>query len=170
MLYEAGDSKTLTYKDKLYVADARGRHDMARAGRWLRGGDQFFKRPRVFSPRNPVRLKDDESKVIHLRVADDPGSAPAEGYTPEITLRVQASPGSDRDALRVSLNDVPLKTLIDLEDPTYAKDWVTFAVEPTLVKQGANRVEIARGSRSRREPILHDLQLWIKYRLTKHTP
>jgi len=112
-------------------------------------------------------LKSNEPRIVSLRISDDPSSAPAEGYTAEITLRIQASPGSGRDDLQVNLNDVPLRDTVSLQDPAYGKDWVAFAVDPALVRPGTHRVEIARGSGSRKEPILRDLQLWINYRSNK---
>ena len=164
LLFEAGDPQTLAYTDKMYVADARG---LTYGRYYLKDGERFFTRPETFSPLQPVHLKSDEPRVVDLRISDDPNSAPTAGYTAEITLRIQASPGSGRDDLRVKLNDVLLSETVSIQDPAYGPDWVAFAVEPALVTPGMHRVEIARGRGSRQEPILIDLQLWIKYRSNK---
>ena len=158
LLTEAGDPATLAHTDKMYVADARGQDY---AGYYLKGGKRFFTRPPSFSPKHPVRLETGKPQTVNLLVGDDVQSARAEGFAPRITLAIQASPGSGRDDLLVQFNGQTLA------DPLRRDTWVDYAVKAAAVKQGTNRIEIARGSGSTAEPILRDLQLRIKYKPAK---
>ena len=154
LLHEAGDPKVLSRKDKTYVAEARGRHG---AGQYLKDGDRFFTRPPTVSPSAPTTLEPNDSVAIQLQVGDDIASARRQGHAVRVTLRFQARPGNGKDDLAVRLNDVALKNV------GYDGDWVTYDVRPELVKRGPNRVVIALGPGARRNPVLRDLQLSVRY-------
>jgi len=153
LLREAGDPNLLAWKDKTYVAEARGRSG---AGRYLKNGDRFFTRPRTFSPAHPATLKPNESATISLVVGGDVASVDKKGDTVQVTLRIQASPGNGRDDLIVRFNDQVLK------NERHAGNWVAYDLRPVIVKKGPNRVVIARGTGARRDPVLRDLQLSIR--------
>lgn len=154
LLREAGDSNTLALKDKIYVADARGRSG---AERYLKNGDRFFTRPRTFSPAQPATLKPNESETINLVVGDDVASADAKGYTAQVTLRIQASPGSGQHDLIVRFNDRVL------QNERHDGNWVEYGLLPATVRKGPNRVVISHGLGAQRNLVLRDLQLSIQY-------
>ena len=155
LLTEAGDSDSLARKNKIYVTEARGRGG---ASRFLKDGDRFFTRPRTVSPSDPVTLTPNETATIPLLVGDDVQAVDEHGDTTQVTLRIQASPGSGRDDLIVRFNDHVLK------NERRAGNWVEYIVRPAIVKQGPNQVIIARGPGARRDPVLRDLQLAIRYK------
>ncbi len=160
LLSEAGDPEALAFTDKMYVADARGRGN---AQRDLKGGERFFTRPMTFSPENPITLEPGESATVDLLVGDDVTGAKDKGYTATVTLRIQASPGTDKDDLIVRLNDrVP-------SDGTRSGNWVEYELSPTIIMKGTNRIDISRGPGAELDPVLRDLQLWIRYEAHQST-
>jgi len=160
LLFEAGDPEALAFTDKMYVADARGRGN---AQRDLKGGERFFTRPMTFSPENPITLEPGESATVDLLVGDDVTGAKDKGYTATVTLRIRASPGTDKDDLIVRLNDRVLS------DGTRSGNWVEYELSPTIVMNGTNRIDISRDGRAKADPVLRDLQLWIRYEAHQST-
>ena len=158
LLHEVGDPAMLAHTDKMYVADARGQDY---ADYYLKEGKRFFTRPPSFSPKHTVRLETGKPQTVDLLVGDDLQSARADGFVPQITLAIQASPGSGHDDLVVQCNGQTLA------DPLRRDTWVNYPVKAAAVKQGTNRIEIARGSGSKADPILRDLQFRIKYKPDK---
>ena len=159
LLYELGDATKLAYMDKMYVPDARGLPDSA--SHWLKDGERFFTRPRVFSPRNHVTLKRDEPQRVSLLVGDDLRSAPANGFTPTIRLDIQAEGLTSSDDISVKFNN---KVLGDCE---LDKEWLQLPVSAKLVKSGTNNVELAIKDAIKTKIKLKDLQLWITYERNK---
>jgi len=154
LLFEAGDPQALAFTDKMYVGAARGR---ASARGCLKEGERFFTRPEPLSPEDPVTLKTGESATVRLLVGDDLPSAQARGYAPNVTLRIQAGPGSGKDDLVVRLNDAVLA------EESHTDGWVEYRPSPAIVRNGPNRIDISRGPGARQDPVLRDLQLWIRY-------
>ena len=154
LLSEAGDSDSLAGKNKIYVAEARGRGG---ASRYLKDGDRFFTRPRTVSPSDPVTLKHGDTATIPVQVGDDVRTTNEQGDAVEVTLRIQTSPGSERDDLIVDLNGHVLK------NGRRTDRFVEYDVPPAIVKKGPNQAVIARGSGARHDPVLRDLQLSIRY-------
>ena len=158
LLSELGDIETIKYTDKTYYPDPRGRDGMA-AGYWLKGGERFFTRPRVFTPKKPATLKRNEPQRINLLVGDDVSSAPANGFKViDLTLRIQAKDLTSSDDIVVKLNNKVLK------DCQLKDEMLHYGpIHPELVKLGKNLVEIALAGTAKAEPKLYDMSLTIKY-------
>ena len=153
LLNEAGSIDTLAFTDKLYVPDDLG-PQYARL--YLADGLRYVRRQTLFAPAEPEMLKGGQSREVELRVGDDVSAAAAQGYAANVTLRLQAD-GVPED-LQVEINGKPLAR-------TSSRDgWTEFAVEPSRVKLGVNRVTIRRGGAAAPGTVLKDLQLPITYR------
>jgi len=155
LLNEAGDPATLDGKDKVYVAEARG---FSAVNHYLKDGDRFVTRPRVFSPAEPATLKPDQSVMVRLQVGDDIATIEQTAEkTARATLRIQANPGNGADELAVRFNDHALS------NQHYTGDWIEYDVRSAIVNKGPNQIAIHRGAAARSDPVLRDLQLAIRY-------
>ena len=154
LLREAGDPQSLHRKDKIYLAEARGRSG---AGRYLREGDRYFTRPPTFSPSHPARLTPGETFTIHLLVGDDVAAVDKAGHPVRVVLRVQANPGGGQDELRLRFNHHVLR------HERRTGNWVEYNLQPSIVIKGLNKVILSRGLGAQRDPVLHDLQLSVHY-------
>ena len=159
LLYELGDPVTLAYMDKMYVPDARGLPDSA--SYWLKGGERFFTRPMVFSPRKLFPLEVGKPQTVSLLVGDDVKSARAKGFTPKVRLDVQAEGLTSSEDILVKLNNKLLK------DCQLRDGWLNYMVKPKLVKLGTNRIKLSLNDTTKTEIKLKDLQLWITYEQNK---
>ncbi len=159
VLYELGDAAKLAYMDKMYVPDPRGLPDSA--SYWLKGGERFFTRPGVFSPRNLFPLEAGKPQTVNLLVGDDVSSATAAGYTPKVRLDVQAEGLTSSEDILVRFNNKVL------EDCELDKEWLQLPVSAKLVKLGTNRIELSLNDAGKTEIKLKDLQLWITYEQNK---
>ena len=153
LLKEAGSIETLAFTDKLYVPDDLG---PGYARLYLAEGLSYVRRQKFFAPTEPETLRAGQARTVKLRVGDDPGSAPAQGFTATATLRLQADGATDE--LQITLNDVPLKRGMA------RAGWIDFDVPPPLIKTGINQINIRRAEDSADDAMLRDIQLAIRYR------
>ncbi len=161
VLHEGGSAEQLAETDKTYVLEPR---NVKRLFNYFfkNAQQRFLDRPKVFTPNDPITLTANNPLVVSLRVGDDVGLAHAKGSLREVTLGVQTGPGAELDALRVNLNKTRLK------NPIRDGDWIQFAINPSLLKKGANEVAFSLQNNHPRELLLRDLQLSIKYSKGEH--
>jgi hypothetical protein len=157
LLFEAGDPETLKFTDKMYVVEARGQDD---ARKYLKIADRFSTLPGAFTPEDPFILKADKPQTVSLLVGDNVASAKTHGRRADLTLRIQALLAGGKDDLIVRFNDRLLT------NGAARDDWVEYDLDPRIVRKGPNQIVIACGARGDQEPVLRDLQLWIRYHRT----
>jgi hypothetical protein len=127
-LREIGDPETLRELDKTYYATVRNGNPNA----YLADGRRFQTIP-ILAPDSPLGIRNGEAATVDLRVGDDLNAAKAAGLAPTVALHLQA-PAAEQ--LSVRLNGAKLAT------PKQAGLWTEFAVDPGLLKQGANSVQL----------------------------
>lgn len=152
---QVGDPKTMAAMDKVYCVGARGVRDI---NRWMANGERRFLNRPTLSPERPMALKPGRAVAVELRVGGAVGERKAGGPTPHVALHLRFSKLADAAELSVKLNGSVL-----------AKGrrngaWVEYSVQPTLVKKGANRIEVALDAQSAAGPVLQDILLWVRYR------
>ena len=154
LLKEAGDPDSLARTSKVYVAEGRG---FGRADHFLKNGERFFTRPLAVCPSDPVTLKPNETATVPLQVGDNVSAVAEQGDSVQVKLRIQTDPGIGSGDLVVRFNADVLK------NGRAADGWVEFDLLPAIVKHGENEIIIARGRGARRDPVVRDLQLSIRY-------
>lgn len=155
LLKEAGSIETLAFTDKLYVADDLG---PKYADFYLADGLSYVRRPKYFAPAEPEMLQPGHSREIALSVGDDLKAAPAHGFAPTITLKLQAMavPGD----FKIEFNGQTLQHI------SVEGEWLGYSVPLECVRLGINQVTLRRGTAIAGEMTLKDLQLTIRYRRT----
>ena len=145
---EMGDPSVLAAKERLYCTGARG---VGVIKRWFVGGEQFLHRSPV-SPERPRRLEPGKTVAVELNV----GEELAESGKTDVTLRLQIDELDDASEVSVKLNGKLL--------PSGSKSDTSleYAVSPTQVKKGANRLEITLDPGSEAKPVLQDLLLSVR--------
>lgn len=135
---ELGDPKLLEGLEKLYFVTVRN----GDPERYLAGGRPYRKVP-ILTPSDPWPLSTETSRDVGLLIGDDPATAERAGRQPQATLHVQAT------ASRVEVNINGFR----LEKPARKNDWLDFAVPPSRLRKGINRLSFLAG---RPEPAAAD--------------
>ncbi|MBT3381570.1 MAG: hypothetical protein HN742_12755 [Lentisphaerae bacterium] len=148
---EIGDPDILARLDKVYCSSARG---VKQVSRFLADGERFLGRS-VVSPDDPRTLNPSQSVTIDLAVGEH-----LAGHVepkPGITLALHIRPLADARHVTVKLNGEPLA------DGALSGVWCEFAVSPSRIEIGMNRVEVAVTGNVATPPLLHDMALWVRY-------
>ena len=124
---ELGEWATLRGRDKLYFATYRD----GSASRYLPDGNRFYRVP-VIVPRNPRVLTSRAPQDIEIVVAEDGAAA-----RPKVACHLRLKKPDDAHRLSVSLNGAALG------EGAVADDWLSYPVDPGVVRRGANVVRIA---------------------------
>jgi len=131
-LREIGELETLRPLDKVYYATVRNRNPNS----YLHEGDRFLNLPMV-TPQNPLGIPVGETREVDLYVGEEGQRGQAgEGsreQTAEMTLCLHAT---GEEGLRVAWNRTPLK------EPSKEEGWLVYALDPSSVLPGKNRVEL----------------------------
>ena len=124
---ELGDKATLRGRDKLYFATYRD----GSASSYLAGGNGFYRVP-VIVPRNPRVVTSSAPQHIEIMVAEDVTAA-----RPDVACHMRLAQPDHAPRLRTKFNGVRLG------NAKVAKDWVSYPVDPKLLRQGANHIEVS---------------------------
>ncbi len=139
-LREIGDRKILARLDKCY-------------------GIEFNKLAKQFAhigipAELPLNLNNTKH-VLHLVMGDDIQSASAEGKLLPPQLRLKISGALAKDKISFKLNGHALA------DGTLAEEWLTYIVEPSLLKMGVNELRVDNNSVN--SGVLERVELWLRY-------
>ena len=128
-LREIGEPETLQTLDKLYYVTIRN----GGPGRYLTGGTDHQTVP-ILTPSDPLAVYAGDPQVIQWPIGDDVTWGQDQGVTPKIALHVLAA---NPESLQVRLNGGLLG------DGVAAGSWTRYPVQPDLIKQGINRLELS---------------------------
>ncbi len=145
---EIGDPRTLQTLDRMYTTGARSANVIER---WMVGASRFLNRSPI-SPERPRELQPGKPVTVQLRVGEDFRQAQA----PEVTLRLQFRGLPAAADVSVKLNDHALT------GGTMSDSWVSYRVDPSFVKKGANQLEILLPLDQEARPIVRDLLLSVR--------
>ncbi len=156
---ELGDPEILQPMDKLYHISVMGTGHFG-VNRYLPEGDQFVRVP-VLSPDHPETLAVGEPQTTTLTVGDNVLWGKGQGIVPEVKLGLRVDNLLKPQDLLVKLNGQVLSYGI-LRAFEYG--WLEYTVDPELVKQGANSLELT-STKGKKTPdiIVEDVQLQIHY-------
>ena len=124
---ELGNKITLRGRDKLYFATYRD----GNAGRYLTDGNGFCRAP-VIVPRKPRVITSGAPQNIEIVVAEEVSAA-----LPKVACHLRLGKPDHAPRLVAKLNGVRL------DNPTQAKEWVSYPVDSKLLRQGANHIGIS---------------------------
>jgi len=126
---ELHDQQKLETLDQCYPAGVMGARYI---DYWVAGGKQWLRQP-VPLPERPVQLEPGGTGTIEISVA----AAVQTGRPATVTARLLPSAATTAPALAVTLNGTVLS------GPAPAGAWIEYAVEPSLVREGVNRLEVS---------------------------
>ncbi|MBN2023204.1 MAG: hypothetical protein JW809_10485 [Pirellulales bacterium] len=145
---DLGDPDALMRMDKLYTTGAR---EIRGARSYLVNAGEFINRPPML-PEKPAALAVAKPAEVTLdvfdKLAENGGTATARLYIPGL---------SGLENLTVTLNGQALAQ----GKPT--GPWIEYAVEPSLVKTGANRFAVSVKKPEKKGVVLRDLVLSVRY-------
>lgn len=141
MLREIGSPQTLLGKDKVYFISVRGDSGSANPNRYVPSAENFFQTP-VVTPDSPLALWPDSPLTLFIDVGEDLHGAVAAGFRPTLTLRLVIAGVREPEALAAELNGRRLENARIF--PTY----VEYDVDPSWVRRGTNRIELAMTDRA----------------------
>jgi len=150
---ELGDPATLRNKDKVYTTGARS---LRTATAWGIDGPKFFNRPPIL-PDRPLPLAPREAIAVELRVGEDLREPETQPVVPTVELRVEVHELAEAKDVSVKVNGHPLTK------STKSSAWITYPVDPQIVRKGTNRIEVRLLESLVARPELADLLLWVHY-------
>ncbi|NQT53559.1 hypothetical protein HQ576_15995, partial [bacterium] len=151
---ELGDPATLETLDRVYCVGARG---VKVANSWMANAEKRFLQRPSLSPERPIVLGAAKAASVELRVGDALSARKADAPAPKVTLQLRVSKLADPSALRVAVNGKAVR------QSGGKGEWLDYAVAPAIVRQGANRIEVALAAGSRAAPMLQDMLLWVRF-------
>ncbi|MCP4645971.1 MAG: family 10 glycosylhydrolase, partial [bacterium] len=146
---ELGSLDTLAPLDKVYTTAARG---LGSLRGYVADGQRFLNRP-ILNPNHPRKLNAGETESAVLRV----GEALEEEKAPKTTLQLRIKELPSPEAVSVSINGTVLDT------GAKSNDWLDYAVDPALVKHGANEIAVTLADGAQGAPVWDDLLLWVRH-------
>jgi len=160
MWRELGGPETLQPLTKLYHASVLGLgHDSV--DHYLPGGWRYVQVPLV-SPDHVRGAWKNEPLQVEFEVGEDVMWGTDEGIVPRITLRLQIL-NLYKEKLTSPYNvEVKLNRQL-LDGGRISEEWVEYALDPELVKQGRNELEIAPSRGYDTSCIVHEVELQVKY-------
>ena len=129
---ECGDPEALRTMDKLYFATVRDGNPSS----WLAGAANYCTVP-ILTPTHPKTIAPGRPLDIGITIGDDVARAQQDGYEPKIQCHLEVPRIRRVDQLTVRFNEHALS------GGKLAKGWVDYPVPPGIVRQGANKVQIA---------------------------
>jgi hypothetical protein len=123
---------------------------------FLAGGERFLNRSPVY-PQRPRPLAPGLTERIDLPVGESPGRPPFPGARPDVRLRFRIPRLGDPRDFAIRLNGAAVSK------GAAAGSWLEYAVQPSLVKIGDNRVEISLRRTRRTGLVLKDILLVVRY-------
>jgi hypothetical protein len=151
---EVGSPQTLRGLTKHYYATYLGPR---MAGGYLVGGGKYMRLP-TLCPCAPVALKPGQAQTTTVNIGEDVRAQTDNNTLPRITLRLQVTEPTRAGDVAVKLNGSPLTT-----GPATADDWLEFPVDPQLVKQHENTVQMERAKGATADPTVRDLMVEVAY-------
>ncbi|MGI6541489.1 MAG: family 10 glycosylhydrolase [Limnochordia bacterium] len=154
---ELGDPLRLQKANKIYTLNyvnnyTRSARTVESPNTWVIGGAQYVNTP-LLSPRNPQLVRNPVR--LELDVADQVGEKAT------VLLRLQVRSAKTGSELAVRLNGQPLGV------GTVAAGWLQYPVDPALLKQGQNTIELEASPEPGQSMIptvmVEDLALHIRY-------
>jgi hypothetical protein len=154
---ELGDPVRLQRANKIYTLNyvnnyTRSARTVESPNTWVINGAQYINTP-LLSPRNPQLVRNPVR--LELDVAEQVGA------NATVLLRLQVSSAKSGNELAVRLNGQALG------NGTVVQGWVQYAVNPTLLAQGSNQIELQANPVSGQSTIptvmVEDLALHIRY-------
>jgi hypothetical protein len=127
---ELGDHEALQAMDQIYPA---GTTATTAINAWLAGGTAWLNQP-VPLPEKPLTLAPGAKATIEIPVAA--AAVAKSGCTPLVKARILADDAAKAAAILAKLNDRQLGRGVQ------AGKWVEYSVEPSMVQQGTNRLEL----------------------------
>jgi len=163
---ELGGPETLQPLTKLYHASVLGLgHDSV--DHYLPGGWRYVQVPLV-SPDHVRGAWKNEPLQVEFEVGEDVMWGTDQGMLPCLTLRLQVL-NKYREKLTSPYNlEVELNGQL-LDAGRINEEWLEYAIDPELVKQGTNELEITPDRAYDIPCIVHDVQLLVRYE-TKLSP
>ena len=156
---ELGNPDALASLDKIYHVSVMG-DGHPDVEHYLGGGRKYSQLPRL-CPDHPLEMLSGQLHVTTLSIADDPAAA-GQRFTPKVTLNIKATGLAHGGELVVSLNDQMLEPA-PLTWPFANKDdWLEYEVEPRVIRQGDNGLEIILAEGAAR-CMLHDVHLRVEH-------
>jgi len=157
---ELGDPQILQGTAKVYHASVMGLgHDSV--DHYLPGGWRYVEVPLV-SPDHIAGAWKEEPLQVEFEVGEDVMWGTEEGIVPRITLRLQIL-NLYREKLTSPYNvEVKLNGRL-LDGGCISEEWVEYALDPELVKQGTNELEIAPDRAYDISCVVHDVELQVSY-------
>ncbi|MCX6993444.1 MAG: family 10 glycosylhydrolase [Kiritimatiellaeota bacterium] len=147
---ELGDRDTLQDMDQLYPAGTMATSMIG----WLAGGMQWMNRPMPL-PEKPLTITPGGKASIEISVAATVNNQSK--LTPCVQARLLVDDVASAKDLTVKLNDQALP------DSVPAGAWLEYAVDPSAVKQGVNRLELTMPAAGNGTKLLDAvLQIWYK--------
>ena len=169
---ELGDLKALETMDKVYTTGAR----RLKIDTWLNNGERRFLNRSQLTPGRSAKLQQDKAFSMDLNVGQKPSKDKQGQHLAKVELQLHLVGLDNTEDVVVKFNgdvlNVEVKTDAVLNlDVGYSKprsvktdDWVTYSIEPEVIKQGANKCEVTLTSGSLAEdPVLKDILLWVRY-------
>lgn len=151
---ELGDPKSLQTRDKLFTTGCRGFKPYI--NQWIKDGYRFLGRDPV-TPERPRLFEDGKAVEIDLNVGQQ--VVAEDGKTPSAELRLRLAHAEGKD-VTVTMNGTTLS------DPKTLKDaeWFSWAVDPTLIKKGANKITVTPPKKPANRSAVKDVVLWVRYK------
>jgi len=111
----------------------------------------------VLTPTRPSTLRGGQTFSTTLTIGDDFAAAAREGQTIVTALHLDLPQLTDASGLAIKINGTAV------ERGAITTRWIDFAVAPTLLLRGANRIQITPASDAT-DMKLQDIVLSIDYR------
>jgi hypothetical protein len=158
MWNELGDPQKLETLDKVFTTGARGL-SKGYLDQWITDGARFLNRDPV-SPERPRKLAPGQAVTIDLMVGQEVRRRDDLGLKPGVELQLLTSGVAKTADLAVKLNGQPL-----VGGASKSDGWMSWAVDPGLLRRPDNRFEITLVPESTPQPaMLKDLLLWVRYK------
>jgi hypothetical protein len=162
--HELGDPGVLADLDKIYHVSVMG-DGHPEVEHYLPGGLKYVQLPRL-CPDHPLDMLSGQMHVTTLSIADDP-AAPGRRFRPKVKLNVKATGLAHGGELAVSLNGQMLEPAPLTWSFANKDHWLEYEVEPHVVRQGDNRLEITLAEAAG-GCTLHDVHLRLEHGPNAH--
>jgi Glycosyl hydrolase-like 10 len=140
---EMGDPKILAKLDKDYFINVTGKLGWHRAEQYLADGYRFHDAPSLH-PDHPEFLSMEKSLKLPMMVGDNVLWGIKEGVVPEIVCNLWLPKVTTTDQVVVKLNGRQLK------GGKFSDEWITYPVNPRLVKKGENLFEVSMAPQNKK--------------------
>ncbi|MEA3365866.1 MAG: hypothetical protein U9Q79_09535, partial [Candidatus Hydrogenedentes bacterium] len=152
---ELGSPETLAPLDKVYTTGARGYGNLSF---WYEGGEKFMHRD-IVNPEYPRTLSAEAPVSVAMPVGED-----MMAHIPvSVTLRLRFKEAPDPETVSVALDGTALAASSVTPPSNEDRQWLTYPVDPLIVKKGDNTFLLGMKKGDTTQPVLIDILLWVRH-------